>query len=321
MVRQRIRGLRKQSRLRKTAQEGADMRFLSLYLVALSAAFGSFVNDMYIPTLPEMARFFGCSASTVQLGLTSGMAGLGARPDSDGSAQRQVRPQTYPVYLDGEYLLPVRLHPFFSPGIMVFLGWRFVQGIGAAGGYFLARTVPADIYGGRPLAKMMALIGAINGFAPASAPVLGGLAAKYFGWKGIFWILAAFAIFLFVAGFRFKGVSSACQARSGKMVRDFPRIWPAAPQPAIHMTHVMLAQGTGLGLLFAYISAAPFIMQDIYGYSEVAFGCFMGVNALFMAAGSMVSLRFKILKGCVMGGMLDTDALHNGGDNLTAFHP
>ena len=53
---------------------------------------------------------------------------------------------------------------------------------------------------------MMALIGAINGFAPASAPVLGGLAAKYFGWKGIFWILAAFAIFLFVAGFRFESL-------------------------------------------------------------------------------------------------------------------
>lgn len=58
------------------AAGGRSYGFLIAYLVALSA-FGSFVNDMYIPTLPEMTRFFGCSASTVQLGLTFGMIGLG----------------------------------------------------------------------------------------------------------------------------------------------------------------------------------------------------------------------------------------------------
>ena len=64
------------------AAGGRSYGFLIAYLVALSA-FGSFVNDMYIPTLPEMTRFFGCSASTVQLGLTLqlgltfGMIGLG----------------------------------------------------------------------------------------------------------------------------------------------------------------------------------------------------------------------------------------------------
>ncbi len=36
--------------------------------------------------------------------------------------------------------------------------FRFIQGTGAAGGYFLARTIPADIYQGRELAKLMALI-------------------------------------------------------------------------------------------------------------------------------------------------------------------
>ena len=283
------------SQTEPATQNGAGGRgyaFLVAYLVALSA-FGSFVNDMYIPTLPEMARFFGCSASTVQLGLTSGMAGLGAGqilmgPLSDKYGRKPILFISMGIFIAGA------VASVFSPGIMVFLGWRFVQGIGAAGGYFLARTVPADIYGGRPLAKMMALIGAINGFAPASAPVLGGLAAKYFGWKGISWILAAFAIFLFVAGFRFKESLPRARRAQGKWYGTFREYGPLLRNPRF-MTHVML-KGTGLGLLFAYISAAPFIMQDIYGYSEVAFGCFMGVNALFMAAGSMVSLRFKILK-------------------------
>ncbi|MEZ3520051.1 MAG: hypothetical protein K1V78_00920, partial [Muribaculaceae bacterium] len=49
--------------------------FLVACLVLLSAL-GSFVNDMYTPALPAMCRFFGCSVSLGQMGLTMGMAGL-----------------------------------------------------------------------------------------------------------------------------------------------------------------------------------------------------------------------------------------------------
>lgn len=271
---------------------GRGYAFLVAYLVALSA-FGSFVNDMYIPTLPEMSRFFVCSASTVQSGLTFGMIGLGVGqilmgPLSDRYGRKPILFISMGIFVAGA------VASVSSPDIRVFLGWRFVQGVGAAGGYFLARTVPADIYGGRALAKIMAVVGAINGFAPASAPVLGGIAAKYFGWKGIFLILAGFAVLLFLAGFCFKESLPPARRATGKWYGIFREYGPLLRNRRF-MTHVLL-KGTGLGLLFAYISAAPFIMQDIYGYSEVAFGCFMGVNALFMAAGSMVSLRFKILK-------------------------
>lgn len=38
-----------------------------------------------------------------------------------------------------------------------------------------ARSVAADIYSGKELASMLAVIGAINGVAPVAAPVGGGL--------------------------------------------------------------------------------------------------------------------------------------------------
>lgn len=283
------------SNISKPAPAGGGGRnyvFLITYLVTLSA-FGSFVNDMYIPTLPEMTRFFGCSASTVQLGLTFGMIGLGMGqilmgPLSDRYGRKPILFVSMAIFIAGA------VASVFSPVINVFLGWRLVQGIGAAGGYFLARTVPADIYGGRALAKTMAVIGAINGFAPASAPVLGGLAAKYLGWKGIFWILAGFAALLIIMGLFFKESLPRERRATGIWYSAFTEYGPLLRNSRF-MTHVLL-KGTGLGLLFAYISSAPFIMQDIYGYSELAFGCFMGANALFIAAGSMVSLRFSVLK-------------------------
>lgn len=49
--------------------------FVVVYLVALSAL-GSFVNDMYSPALPGMCKFFGCTVTTGQMGITMGMIGL-----------------------------------------------------------------------------------------------------------------------------------------------------------------------------------------------------------------------------------------------------
>ncbi|MDE7369404.1 MAG: MFS transporter [Muribaculaceae bacterium] len=134
--------------------------FLVIYLALLSA-FGSFVNDMYLPTLPDMMRAFHCSTSTVQLGLTFGMIGLGfgeilLGPLSDRFGRKPILVITLIVFCIGA------MCSVWSKTIHTFLFWRLIQGLGASGGYFLARTIPADLYQGRALAKMMALIGAIN---------------------------------------------------------------------------------------------------------------------------------------------------------------
>lgn len=291
--------------------------FLITYLVLLSA-FGSFVNDMYLPTLPEMTRYFHCSVPEVQLGLTMGMIGLGVGqlllgPLSDRYGRKPVLIISMLVFIAGA------VTSVFSPTIHFFLGCRLVQGIGASGGYFLARTVPADIYFGRPLAKMMALIGAINGFAPASAPVLGGLLAGSVHWQGIFWVLAGFAALLVFISFFFKETLPVSRRVKGKLSHMFDEFVPLLRNRAF-MIHVAL-KGAALGLLFAYTSSAPFIMQDIYGFSELKFGLFMGFNALFTAAGAMFALRFKILKkGAWTGSWILLVAAVTEGFALFAIH-
>ena len=47
-----------------------------LVFLGLLSAFGPFVMDMYLPTLPAMSDFFQTTSSRVQLGLTTSMVGL-----------------------------------------------------------------------------------------------------------------------------------------------------------------------------------------------------------------------------------------------------
>lgn len=266
--------------------------FLVLFLVVLSTQ-GSFVNDMYTPALPAMCRFFGCAVSVSQLGLTMGMIGLGVGqmilgPVSDKYGRKPVLIVTTLLFI------AAAVASVFSPTIHVFNLCRFFQGIGASSGYFLAKTIPADVYAGRPLARLMALIGAINGIAPASAPVIGGIMADAFGWKSIFLLLAGFAVIVLVMAWIVKESLPADRRVTGSLLtsmKGYGTLFKSGP----FMTHVML-KASALGLLFAYISSSPFILQNHYGMSQTSYGLLIGFNALFMAVGSMISLRFRPYK-------------------------
>lgn len=266
--------------------------FIIIYLVLLSA-FGSFVNDTYIPTMPQMVKAFKCSISTCELGLTFGMIGLGVGelllgPLSDRYGRKPVLYISLCIFAVGA------ICSIWSKTIMEFVWWRLVQGLGASGGYFLARTIPADLYQGRALAKVMALVGAINGFAPASAPVLGGFVGKAIGWQGIFWILFGFSILLLILAPALKESLPPGRRITGHLGTAFKN-YGILIKNRNFVVHTLL-KGAALGMVFAYVSAAPFIIQTHYGYSELQFGLFMGFNAAFVAVGSMLALKFKPLK-------------------------
>ncbi len=272
--------------------------FLIIYLVLLSA-FGSFVNDMYLPTLPEMVRSFHTTRPVVQLGLTFGMIGLGVGelilgPLSDRFGRKPILIWALVVFCIGAF------GSVWSKTIHVFLWWRLIQGLGASGGYFLARTIPADLYKGRALAKVMALVGAINGFAPASAPVIGGLVARSIGWQGIFWILFGFSAMLLLLTPAFKESLPKDRRVTGHFGTAFHN-YVVLSKNKHFIVHVML-KGAALGVLFAYISSAPFIIQDHYGFSQLQFGLFMGFNAIFVACGATLALHFKPLKRAALFG-------------------
>ena len=279
---------------------GIHFTFFVIYMAGLSA-FGSFVNDMYLPSLPSMTKFFHCSASVVQLGLTTGMIGLALGqlilgPISDKYGRK-------PVLILSMILFTIAaIVSIFSPTINFFLICRLFQGFGASAGYFLARTIPADVYEGRPLAKTMAIIGAINGFAPASAPVIGGLIAVKWDWQGAFVVLAIFSIILLLFSPKLKETLPPSKRDNGSLLHAFGR-YGTLLRNRKFMTHVLL-KGASLGILFAYISGAPFIYQDEFGFSKLGFVGIMGANALAVAAGAMIALRFKVLKRAALAGSI-----------------
>lgn len=263
-----------------------------LVFLGMLTAFGPFVTDMYLPTLPAMSEYFHTTSSMVQLGLTASMIGLAAGqllfgPLSDKYGRR------LPLIISMTLFAVATIGCIYSYTIMQFVGWRLIQGIAGAGG-IISRSVAADKYSGRELAKMLALIGAINGVAPVAAPMGGGFLAGSVGWTGIFWCLFVLGIILLLGSIHFEE-SLPVEDRKEKSWRSVFRSFIDVLRNSSYVCYT-LQFGFAQGVLFANIASAPFIMQQHYGFSPLMFSICFGINAIFIVISAASAIKFRRLE-------------------------
>lgn len=161
--------------------------------LGLLAALGPLCIDLYLPALPELAKDLHTPTATAQLSLTAGLLGLGLGqlffgPLSDKYGR--IRPLVL--------LLVASIGCALAQDIHQLLLARLFEGLSGAGGAVLSRAIARDMYSGHELTKFFALLMLVNGLAPIAAPVLGGALMAFLDWRGLFMVLAAIAVLLFV---------------------------------------------------------------------------------------------------------------------------
>lgn len=271
-------------------------RALLFLFLGLLSAFGPFVTDMYLPTLPAMTDYFRTTPSMVQLGLTFSMLGLAlgqlfVGPVSDKLGRRP------PLIWSMAIFAVSTLGCIFAPDIRIFLALRFIQGLAGAGGIVISRSVSADSFGGAELAKALAVIASINGVAPVAAPVIGGTCADIIGWRGIFAILLGIGLILWAmcAGFgETLAADKRSQERWGETFKLFLQVFKRRS-----FVFYVLQMGCSQGILFGNIASSPFIIQRHYGCSAFVFSLCFAFNSLFIALGSLLPIRFKNQRDCI----------------------
>ena len=272
--------------------------FLILFLGMLSA-FGPFVTDMYLPTLPSMAEVFNTTPSLVQMGLATSMLGLAIGqiffgPLSDKYGRKSVLVASMILFSVST------IAAIYSPSIEFFNVCRFLQGLGGSGGIVLSRSVATDCYSGRELAKILAIIGAVNGIAPVTAPVIGGLVSEAVGWRGIFRILFGIGAVILMMCVVFRE-SHVRERRYTGSVGSLLKRLPAVFKLRYFVVYTLLYAFT-CGVLFSYIASASFIVQTHFGYSELGFAIIFGVNAIGIGIGSLLALKFREMRSAAFAG-------------------
>ncbi len=266
-----------------------------LWLTAGLLMLQPLATDLYLPTLPGIAAYFGVGVGTVQWTLsifvaTFGLWQLVAGPLSDRFGR-------YPVIVAGAAAYcGASLLAALAPTIEVLVGARLLQAAGACSCLVGARGVVRDLRSPGEGARLLASASTIMSFAPLLGPVVGAYLYVAFGWRAAFALLAVLSLLLAVAAATRLKESNRRRnphaLRPGPMLRTYLAV---ARSPAFRA--YTLASTATYGGLFAFISGSSFVLIRILGVSAVAFGASFAVMVSGYLVGTLACRRLVVRRG------------------------
>ena len=146
--------------------------------------------------------------------------------------------------------------------------FRVLMGIGAAGGGVVAMAMVRDLFSGFAMVRMFSRMALVNGLAPILAPVIGSQLLLLMPWPGIFLFLAAYGTCVIIAAVFVvrETLPRELRGKTGMTARQRYRVLFADRI----FVGLLLVGGMNFAGLFTYLSASPFLFQDVYGFSPAA---------------------------------------------------
>lgn len=261
-----------------------------LYILLLGAltALGPFTIDLYLPAFPALEASLGVTEAQVQLtlaGTTLGFAfgQLVVGPFSDKFGRRT------PLILATALHIAASLGAALATDITTLGIFRVLMGVGAAGGGVVAMAMVRDLFSGYAMVRMFSRMALVNGLAPILAPVIGSQLLLVMEWPGIFVFLASYGTVVIVATL-FLVRETLPPERRGQSGMTAKQRYQALFSDRIFVG-LLLVGGMNFGGLFTYLSASPFLFQDVFGFSAQQYGYLFGINSLGIVAGVQTSAR------------------------------
>ncbi|WP_327259348.1 multidrug effflux MFS transporter [Streptomyces sp. NBC_01240] len=234
--------------------------------------------DMYLPALPAVTESLHAPAATVQLTLTACLTGMAlgqvvVGPMSDRWGRRR------PLLLGMIIYVVATAICVFAPTTELLIGFRLLQGLAGAAGIVIARAVVRDMYDGVEMARFFSTLMLISGVAPVVAPLIGGQVLRFTDWRGIFAVLTVVGALLTLVVRKWLHETLPPQDRHTGGIGDALRTMRGLLADRIFAGY-MIAGSLAFAALFAYVSASPFVVQEIYGASPQTFSLLFGVNSV-----------------------------------------
>ncbi|GGQ16230.1 multidrug effflux MFS transporter [Streptosporangium pseudovulgare] len=261
---------------------------LLLILGALSAI-GPLSIDMYLPALPSIAAEMNAGQSQVQLSLTACLIGVSvgqvlAGPISD------VRGRRGPLLIGIAAYAVASLLCAFSPGVYGLIGFRLLQGVAGGAALVIVRAVVRDLYHGAAIARIFATLMLVSGLAPILAPIAGAQLLEHTSWRGVFVSLSVAGLLLLAAAlFGVRETLPPGRREEGGLRHTLVTFWHLLRDRSFMSS--ALTAGLGFGAMFAYISASPFVIQEVYGASPQTYSLLFALNAFGLTIAAQIGGR------------------------------
>jgi len=166
---------------------------------------------------------------------------------------------------------------------------RILLGIAAAAEAVIGLAIIKDLYDEDQQVKALALFGMVIAITPALAPIFGGFMHVAFGWQSNFYLISSLAILSMLVVWRFLPESTEPDAQALKASRIVSGYRSLLGNSDFMLHSAML--GLALGLIFIYITGAPFVFISTLGVPVEHFGFYQASNVAAFFLGSMLASR------------------------------
>ncbi len=261
--------------------------------------------NVFLPSLPSMAKHFGVEYQLMQLSVSLYLAMTAViqvfvGPISDRLGRRVVMLASIVVFI------LATLGAVLAPNFAVFLTCRMLQAI-IATGFVLTRAVVRDMVPQDQAASMIGYVTMGMSVVPMIGPVIGGVLDQAFGWQATFAMLGISGVALLALVWADQGETAVNRAATmSEQLRQYPELLKSQ-----RFWGYCLAAAFASGAFFAYLGGAPFVGTTVFKMGSATLGFYFGAPALGYLLGNYLSGRFSMRFGInrmVMTGALVTTA-------------
>jgi MFS transporter, DHA1 family, multidrug resistance protein len=259
---------------------------LAVILGALTAM-GPLAIDMYLPALPTIARELETTAASMQvslavyfIGIAVGQAFYG--PLSDRWGRKPA------LYFGLTLFVVSSAGCALAADVGTLIALRFLQALGGCAPLVVPRAVVRDHFDQQGSVRMLSVLILVMGLAPILAPLIGGQLLVNFGWRSVFWLLAAYGTVWLVVVIAALPESLPPARRRRQRLGEVLAVYSRLITDRVYMGYV-LAGGLIFSGLLAYIAGSPFVFIELFDVPPERYGLFFGMNAIGIIGASQIN--------------------------------
>jgi MFS transporter, DHA1 family, multidrug resistance protein len=263
--------------------------------------------NIFLPSLPAMARSFGVDELRINL-VVSGYLAMTAAiqivigPISDRFGRRPVLLWAIAIFILAS------IGAAMTEDFTIFLLCRMMQA-SIATGFALSRAVVRDMVPPDQAASMIGYVTMGMSVVPMIGPAIGGALDDTFGWRASFWVLVGAGVALFALVWADQGETATARAASFRaQIAAYPALFRSQ-----RFWGYVLASATASGAFFAFLGGASFVGERVYGLSPFGLGLAFAAPAVGYLIGNFISGRFATRIGInrmmLTGALLTTAGL------------
>lgn len=273
--------------------------------LTLLAGLSALTMNIFLPSLPRMAAWFGVPYALMQLSVAlylalSAVLQVLIGPISDRFGRRR-------VILGALFLfLIASVGTLLAPDATSFLICRMAQAV-IATGMALSRAVVRDIVSDEEAASMIGYVTMGMSLVPMIGPVIGGILDEAFGWQANFGLLLGLGLVVTALVWADLGETSTPRKISlAEQIRLYPTLLSSQ-----RFWGYCLSAAFASGCFYAYLGGAPFVGNQVFGLTSAQIGWLFALTAIGYAAGNFIAGRYSASFGMnrmVLAGTLVTTA-------------